>query len=264
MSYLVLDIETVAGSPDEAETWMRQAWSPSKTWKAATIGERYLETLAKKETQLGLLDSAPILSVALVGDAWPLMLAHWMPQAIQLPGVAAATLADERTLLTWLADVLRALPDDVPLCGHNILHFDLPKLRRRMLVCGVLLPRSLVERDWPVYDTMREWGRFTLDDRPYVPLVECLEACGLPNHKQLVDGSHVQTLYDQQRWTELAMYAVADVLAERELLLRMTGQAAGTPAAAPVAVPGPVPPVPQPAPQEAVQSLLAKYSEMCA
>ncbi|MCX7671669.1 MAG: ribonuclease H-like domain-containing protein, partial [Anaerolineae bacterium] len=205
-----------------------------------------------------LLDGAPILSVALAGSLSPPMLLHWMPAAIQREGVAIVAATDERSLLVQVAEVLSQIHEETVICGHNVLRFDLPKLRRRMLVHGLLLPPCLVCRDWPVFDTMHEWSRYTLDDRPYVALSECLNSCGILNPKQVIDGSMTQTMYEQRRWEELAAYALADVLATRELVWRMTGQAAGH-ALATSQLPTPALAAP---PSPDIQSLIARYSEM--
>ncbi len=222
--YVVLDIETTAGEPIEAEVWARRCWNPSRTWKAVTIGERYLEVVAKKEEQLALLDSAPIISVALKTPAECTVVHRLDVTGIQLPGVSFEACPDERTVLEKVAQFLACCDDLTVLVGHNILGFDLPKLRRRMLACGVRLPRCLVSRDQPVFDTMREWRLFTVDDRAFVGLDEVLECCGLNNHKELLSGAQVPELFAAGRHAEIAAYAAADVLVEWNVFLIMTGQ----------------------------------------
>ena len=225
--YVVMDIETIAGDPNDAEEWARRAWLPNKNWKPATIGERYLETLRKKEKQLALLDTAPVLSVAMRTEADCRVL-HWMPcDEASVAGAAVERSADEAAMLSRLCDYLGACDEQTLLVGHNIQHFDLPKLRRAMLRHGIRLPAALVWRDQPVFDTMKEWGRFTLDDRPFIGLSELLDACGLDvQHKQIMDGAMVPDLFAAGRCQEILAYALADLLAETALFLRMTGQTA--------------------------------------
>jgi len=93
-----------------------------------------------------------------------------------------------------------------------------------MLRHGVRLPPALVDRNTPVYDTMREWSRFTLDDRQYIGLGELLALLGVEHHKTVVSGPMVPELYQQGRWPEILAYAAADVLAVWQIFLRMTGQ----------------------------------------
>lgn len=222
--YLVLDIETAAGEPTEAEAWMRTVWSPNPNWKPATIGERYLAALETKKERLALLDTAPIISVAL-RTACDCRLIHWLniDDAV-IAGVPLERTPDQKALLERTAQYLAACSQETVLVGHNLLHFDLPKLRQGMLRHGVRLPTILVDRDHPVYDTMREWSRFTLDDRQYISLAELADVLGLPEHKAIISGAMVPEMYQQNRFAELLAYAAADVLAQWQVFLRMTGQ----------------------------------------
>lgn len=224
--YVVLDIETIAGDPVEAEEWARRSWSPNRQWKPATIGQRYLEVLEKKEEQLALLDGSPIISVALRTPT-DLCVLHWLPvQDASIAGARLEAAPDQPTMLRRLRDYLSCCGPETTLVGHNILRFDLPKLRRAIIAAGLRLPICLVDRDQPVYDTMREWSRFSLDERPFVGLGEVLEVLGLPSLKEICDGAQVPELYRQGRFQEILAYAVADVLAQWQAFLWMTGQAA--------------------------------------
>jgi len=225
--YLCLDIETISGDPCEAEEWVRRCWTPAKNWKPATIGARYLQMVAKKEDRLALLDTCPIISIQLRTEV-DLRILHWLPvDETQIASAQLERLPDERAMFTRLAELLDSTDGDTLLIGHNIRHFDLPKLRRAFLKHGIRLPACLVYRDQQVYDTMREWSRFTLDERKFIGLSELLEACGIPSHKELLDGGHVPQLYEEGRHKEILTYAVADVITEWQVFLRMTGQANG-------------------------------------
>lgn len=232
--YVVIDIETMAGDPVEAEEWMRRVWSPNPTWKPATIGDRFLQAYEKKKEQLALLDSAPIISVAMKTPT-DCRILHHLACDPALPGIAVRRCADEREMLREVAGALGSIGVETVLVGHNLLHFDLPKLRQRMLRLGVPLPVSLVDREQPVFDTMREWSRFTLDDRQYIGLGELLETCGLENFKAILTGSAVPELYRDGRYAEILAYAGADILAEWQVFLLMTGQAAKEPDVVPAA-----------------------------
>ncbi len=222
--YLAIDIETIAGEPTEAEEWMRRTWAPNPAWKPATIGQRFLGAYEKKLERLALLDTAPIISVALRTEV-DCRVIHWLPvDDPQMAGAALERLADQSAMLRRVRDYLDQLSGETLLIGHNVLHFDLPKLRLAMLRHGVRLPAALVYRDQPVYDTMREWSRFTLDERPMISLSDVLDLCGLPNHKQVAQGAMVPELYEQGEHATILTYAVADVVAEWSLFLRLTGQ----------------------------------------
>lgn len=222
--YLAIDIETIAGDPCEAEEWMRKKWSPNPNWKPATIGSRFLEAYEKKKEQLALLDTAPIISVAMRTEA-DIRVIHWLPvEESQIAGAGMERCENQVAMLRRVRDYLDQCTPETVLIGHNILHFDLPKLRRGMIRYGVRLPQCLVDREQPVFDTMLEWNRYTLDERPMVSLSDVLEACGVPNHKQIVEGGHIHELYTKRDYAAILTYAVADVVAEWTLFLLMTGQ----------------------------------------
>lgn len=223
--FLAIDIETTAGNPADAEEWARRCWSPSRQWKAATIGERYLEVVAKKEEQLALMDTAPILTVALRTEA-DIRVLHWLSvDDSSVAGVPMERYPDEREMLRGLRNRLEMLTEETMLIGHNLKRFDLPKLRFRMLHAGLRLPQCLVYRDQPVYDTMAEWARFTVDDRQYVGLSELLDACGLGNYKCDITGRQVPDLFRAGQHATILAYAALDVAAQWNVAMRMLGMA---------------------------------------
>jgi len=226
--FLAIDIETIAGEPTEAEEWMRKSWSPSPKWKPATIGNRFLEAYEKKQEQLALLDTAPIITVAMRTEADCRVIHHLPVGDQQVVGARLEQTADQAAMLRRVRDYLDQCTPETVLVGHNIRHFDLPKLRHAMIRHDVRLPQCLVWHDQPLFDTMIEWNRYTLDERPMISLSDVLDACGLPNHKRVIEGAFVPELYQQGQYQTILTYAVADVVAEWNLFLRMTGQAGDT------------------------------------
>lgn len=221
--YCVLDIETVAGDPSDAEAWMRRAWSPSASWKPETIGARWIEMHEKKKERLALIDGSPIVSVQLKTPAGCEVI-HWAPfDEAAICGAEMVRVGNEREMLLAARERLQACVE-CEIAGHNVRRFDLPRLRFAMVKYGLRLPTCLAADDHPVYDTMARWSRFTVDERPFISLAECLTACGLPNHKEEVSGEDVAQLWERGEHRLLLTYAVADVLAEERLYLRMTGQ----------------------------------------
>jgi DNA polymerase III epsilon subunit-like protein len=223
-THLTLDIETAAGDPTEAEAALRWSFCPNPNWKAATIGERYLEALERKKERLALLDTAPIISVALRTPI-DCRLLHWLPLDVQqISGVPLERLADERAMLQRLREYLETCGPETILVGHNLRHFDLPKIRLAMIRWGLRLPACLANPDQPTYDTMSMWRHFSTDDKSMISLDECLTLVGLHSPKKIVTGADVPRLYQKGDYLAIAAYAIADVLAQDELYLWMTGQ----------------------------------------
>lgn len=205
---------------------MRWGWAPSPKWKAETIGTRYHEMLTRKQEQLALLPTAPIVVVSMRTESDLRVLHCTQYEGTDMQGITCERYADERSLLASTRNYLEATSDESILIGHNILHFDLPKLRGRMLRHGIRLPDALTCRDQPVFDSMREFAqRYTTDDRQHISLSEVLESLGMANHKGYVDGTLVQQLWEGGRHELLLQYAAADVLAEYGVFLALTGQA---------------------------------------
>lgn len=225
--FLALDIETAQGRPEAAERAMRLAWTPNKTWKPETIGNRYLEMLAKKEERLALLDGAPVIAVSLRSDTEHRCL-HSMsahpPKWVD--GGLVEGFASQRECLIALRGLLdsRVSPDTV-LVGHNILLFDLRRLRWAYVRAGVRLPLAFAAKDQPAFDTMREYGhRFSGDGDTHIALRDVCESFGLTSHKSIVDGAQVPELFAAGQFEVIVQYSLLDVIAEADLYLRMTGQ----------------------------------------
>jgi len=225
--YVVLDIETIAGDPSDAEMWMRRAWKPTATWKPETIGSRWLDALEVKKEKLALMDGSPIISVALQTESDRRCI-HWLEcDEAAINGASLMRVISEAEMLKEVRLLLDMVSPETILAGHNIRGFDLPRLRRAYLKHGLRVPMCLAWRDQPFFDTMREWCRYSVDDRLFVPLSECLDAAGLPNHKAETSGEDVGRLYSERKYKDLLTYAVQDVVAETALFLQMTGQIGG-------------------------------------
>lgn len=226
--YLVLDIETANGRPEDAEREMRELWSPSAKWTPQTIGTRFLEATEKKLERLALIDSAPVVIVSLKSDS-ELRCLHCLREESprDLQGGLVEGFASPPGMLRALRTLLDArVTPDMPLVGHNILAFDLRKLRWSYLHHGLRMPVCLAMPDQSVYDTMRQYcSRFTMKGDVMVGLARLLEEFGIANHKAAMTGAEVPALVEAGEVDTLVRYALLDVLAEGELFLRMTGQA---------------------------------------
>lgn len=229
LTWLTLDIETAGGRPEDAERDMRMNWAPSSSWKADTIGKRYLEMLDKKRERLGLIDGSGIISIALRSnpEAAQTRVLHCLydSPAANAGGALIEGFKSERDMLLALRGLLdMQVAPETTLVGHNVQDFDLPKLRMAYLRSGLKLPACLSGFQ-PVYDTMREWGkRFSATRDPFVSVADVLEVLGIQHHKQLIDGADVEQLYAEGKHDLLIKYNLLDVLAEDELFRRMTGQ----------------------------------------
>lgn len=229
VEWLAVDIETAGGRPEDAEAWMRQQWEPSKAWKPETIGNRYLEMLGKKVERLALLDASQIIVVT-VRTPLETVAVHCMKASAieQVEGAFVQGYATEAEMLVALRGFMMARADDsTVICGHNIVSFDLPRLRGAFLRNGIQLPSQLARPDLPLFDSMREFTRrFSADTEQgaMISLNDLLERIGMASHKKLIDGADVPKLYQDGQHDVLIRYALLDVVTESEVFLRMTGR----------------------------------------
>jgi hypothetical protein len=239
--WLALDIETGNPPDDVVERWVRHFKRPPANYKAPkAIEEWYEEQIAKQTAKAAVLGAAPIFMVSLKSPT-ELRCLHCLehrPPRLVHGGLVEgfATRAEMLAALRILLDA-RCTPETV-LVGHNVLKFDLPRLRlayarERVTPPAILFPSS----EFSVFDTMDKASRYFAlgDDSPFVKLSHVLEWMGIPSHKDLVDGSMVPTMIAEGAFDDLERYSLLDALAEAELYLRMTGQIDDAPAGAEVA-----------------------------
>lgn len=221
--HVCIDLETVSGDPDDAYRWARDHWSPSDRWKPETIGQRFLEALAKQKERLNLMDGSPVISIG-IGTERELRLFHWLDCHVATIGTATVERhANEGSMLLAVRDWLARCDRETVLTGHNVRGFDLRKLRHRMITHGIKPPPCLLDRSQPVFDSMLEWKRYTLNDGDFVGLSEILDALGIPNHKQAISGDMVEELHQVRQFEKLLTYAVLDVVAEYQVFCRLAG-----------------------------------------
>lgn len=228
--WLALDIETIAGRPEEAEEWMRLHWTPDARLKPETLGRRFLDGIESKRQRLALLDGAPIIIVSTRSDTGEVRCLHTLYQhePRQAHGGLVESFPDQAGLLVALRGLLENLcTPETTIVGHNVRDFDLPKLRHAYIREGVRIPAPLASQEQPVFDTMRHYSRFTTTKDPFIGLHDLLTRFGLDSHKAEINGAMVGELHAAGRFEELIEYAIKDVNAEAAVFELMTGQAAG-------------------------------------
>ncbi|MBU2028659.1 ribonuclease H-like domain-containing protein [Patescibacteria group bacterium] len=105
--------------------------------------------------------------------------------------------------------------------GHNILDFDLRFIYQRSIVNKVLPSADLNfarYRNYPIYDTMREWVKWSMNS---VGLEHLALALGIPSPKDGIDGSQVFDFYQKGKIKEIAEYCQRDVETTRAVYKRM-------------------------------------------
>lgn len=116
---------------------------------------------------------------------------------------------------------------DTVISGFNILGFDLPKLRIAYIRNRIALPEILKPRlhpddkKQPVIDLMKVFlSYFTSDQRGkiMISLREVAHRFGLPEYKDMIDGSMIPDLIEKGEIKKVVNYNSVDVIAEEKLL----------------------------------------------
>lgn len=225
--YAVIDIET-GFAPQASIDAALEAWKPPKTWKEETVAAKRAEMAEKAEEKSALLDAAPIICLALKTDRMAVILNGMDASSHEIPGWLCLPCGDERGLLVALRTILdsSAAPDTV-IAGHNILNFDLPKIRNAYLRNRLRLPMALQDQIQPVTDTMRQIRYFSMEnaDERYVSLDTVARVLGIPQPKQVITGADCPRLHKEGRIAEICVYCCVDVATTERAYLLMTGQA---------------------------------------
>ena len=211
LPFVTLDIET-ANPPEEEIQAELANWKPSgNVSKAETIEKQKSEAEARIRDRAGLLDGAPVCSVAIDSPLGGLVL-HTL-KANPIPGLMHLPANDERSLLVMLRVFLDGFTDKgTVLVGHNIKGFDLPKLRLRFLSNGLKLPAILLPSfEIRVDDTMALFSRFFLiGERPFVTLNEVVRRLDISENGKAFAGKDIPQMVKDGRHAEIIMYNLLD------------------------------------------------------
>ncbi len=110
----------------------------------------------------------------------------------------------------------------VQFIGHNVMDFDLRFIYQRSIINRV---RPAYEisfaryRNYPVYDTMKEWTKWSSNN---IGLEHIALALGIPTPKDGIDGSEVYDFYKKGKVDDICKYCKRDVEATRAVYKRMT------------------------------------------
>lgn len=108
--------------------------------------------------------------------------------------------------------------------GHNILDFDLRFIFKRSIVYRIKpstkhLNLSFARyKSFPIYDTMREWEKWS---QSFISLDTLAKVLDLPTSKGAIDGSKVYDYFLKGKFDEIYEYCKKDVILTRQVYKRM-------------------------------------------
>ena len=105
--------------------------------------------------------------------------------------------------------------------GHNVMDFDLRFIYQRSIINNVVPSLDLNfarYRSFPIYDTMKEWVKWSNNSIGLEPLALAL---GIPTPKEGIDGSQVYAFYKKGKVQDILDYCKRDVETTRAVFKRM-------------------------------------------
>ena len=231
-NYLVIDIET-STAPEHVIAQMIAGWEPPANIKdAEKIQERREKYATEAKAKSALTDAAPIVTIAakgLLGATQVQAIFHSFGSgegfgcpALKQNGWTVLSFDDSKAMLQAFGQALDNLANEATqLVGHNILNFDLPKLRLNFVKSGLPLPLCLQPRDenQPVYDTQRHAKYFSIEasNQPFYSFKKLEKALGIADesHKDIMSGAEVPTKCEEIK----AAIAASDLATAQSIAL---------------------------------------------
>lgn len=219
---LYLDIETLPTDRADVRDYIAAGVThPGNISKAETIAKW------NEESRPGAIDEA-VAKTGLDGSFGRVCVIGWAFN--QGSPVVLANADNEGALLNCFAEELKdainhSTQFDTCVIGHNVSSFDLRFLVQRFTVHGIRPPsvilRAAQAKPWEsdkVFDTMVQWSG--VGNR--VSLEKLCLALGIPTPKGDITGATVAAAVAAGRLADVAAYCTGDVLAVRDVHLRMT------------------------------------------
>ncbi len=126
---------------------------------------------------------------------------------------------DEKKILQ---DFWGIAKDATQFIGHNVMDFDLRFIYKRSVILGVRPSKDLSfarYRNFPIFDTMREWEKWGAQGVSLHKLCVALEISS--PKEEGIDGSKVYDYFLEGKGDEIIKYCIRDVDATREVFKRM-------------------------------------------
>lgn len=217
MSYLYIDIETIAAQSAAVRQQIAATVSPPGSMKKA-------ETIAQWEAeQKPQAVKEAIAKTALDGTYGHICCIGYAFNDEQPKALILDTESSEADIITEFVETIdaRALTTLVPtIVGHNVVGFDIRFIWQRAIVNGIRLPGWFPRDPKPwgneAFDTMLAWA----GARGMIGLDRLSSALGLDG-KSDIDGSMIGDLWAAGEYQRIAEYCCDDVARAREIHRRM-------------------------------------------
>ena len=104
------------------------------------------------------------------------------------------------------------------------MDFDLRFIYQRSIILQIKPTKELSfarYRNYPIYDTLREWQKWHMSSNGYDSLDALAQAMDIPSPKDNIDGSQVYAYYQAGKLKEIYEYCKRDVDTTRRVYKKM-------------------------------------------
>lgn len=231
---ITLDGETY-DSDEQAIKHEISKWEPPSNIKdEAKIEERRTEAMQKIREKSALLDASPFACFGIKTNKILKVFNGLDNKPYKLSEGEVVSCGNEAKMLYAVREELNKISSEqTVLCGFNIKGFDLPKFRiacarNRIKLPEVMKPRAYPDEvRQPVVDLMEMYlWNYTSQDRreKMISLKEVSYRLGLPNYKEIIDGSQVPKLVAQGENRKVFNYNSVDLMAEDKIFYLLTSE----------------------------------------
>ena len=208
-----IDLETGPSPQEEVDALMKHWKPPGNVKDPAKIEARREEAYLKAYEKSSLLNAAPILCVGLAwlneegGAEWTVF--ESMEEGF----------SEKRMLQDLSAWISQCCAPALTVIGHNIIGFDLPKLRLAYLRHRLPRPNFLrVEqagyRTHQVFDLMRNFRYISTEhsDERFVSAATVCRTLGINQDEDEISGADVAQALNEGRHDDIMMHCRADAM----------------------------------------------------
>lgn len=227
---LTLDIETAA-APEDVIAQQLENWKAPKTWKPETVESKREEKREEFKAKSSLLDASPIICIACKCDDSAVLFNAMLESSPIENWTVVASKTESEMLQAFGEWADRHIDAQTLICGHNIIGFDLPKLRNAFVRNRLNLPRFLIptrkgEQANELMDTMKLAKLFSMQHRDdFMISLDTLAAIlHLPRPKQVLSGADVPKAYERREYSLITLYCAIDAETTAQATTLMLGQ----------------------------------------
>jgi hypothetical protein len=230
--FVALDIET-GNAPEEAVENAVTNWKAPKNWKPETVEAKRAEHAQAKREKAALLDASPILCIACRTEKDSVIFSSMGKTDLQISWQISEHETEREMLQAFRSWTNSIVNFETVVTGHNLISFDLPKIRNafirhRLQLPLFLLPTLRDEMKNEIIDTMKLAKAYTMEHRDdfAISLDTLAGVLNIERPKQAMSGAEVPAAFERGEIAPILIYCAIDTETTAQAAQLMLGIAA--------------------------------------